>query len=225
MRALIVRHHVEDDAGLVGVALVERGFELETIMVDAESPFHSAGDVDIIVVLGSNSSVYDPSVQSAWLDEEMAALQRAHDSGVAILGICFGAQMLCVLFGGSVERGEAPEEGWTTIDVNSGCAISRGPWFEYHGDICHVPSSAQVLARTQIAVQVFTINRHLAVQFHPEVDADLLARWFVSESPQARAHSPRQQELLEQTRRETLRVTQDAAALVDYFLAHAHITE
>ncbi len=222
-RALIIRHHVEDDAGLVGTALVERGFTLETIMLDHEHRGSIRIDVDAIVVLGSNNAVYDVEVRTTWLDEELLALRRAHDAGVAIFGICFGAQALCVMFDGAVERATNVEEGWFTIDVIAGCEISRGPWFEYHGDHCLVPSSARVLARTSDAVQVFAIGRHLAVQFHPEVDADQLARWFASETPTARAHSARQTQLLEQTRRESARATVDTAALVDFFLKNADL--
>jgi GMP synthase-like glutamine amidotransferase len=222
-RALVIRHHVEDDAGLVGRALRERGFELETVMVDAQHRLARCDDVDVIVVLGSNNAVYDESVRSSWFNDELAALGQAHASGVAILGICFGAQALCVLFGGTVTAAPEVEEGWFDIQVRDGCNISPGPWFEYHGDHCHLPTHADVLARTDTAVQIFTVERHLGVQFHPEVDAEQLARWFASESPTPRAYSDRQNELLEQTRRETPRAAVATAALVEYFLRHAEI--
>jgi GMP synthase-like glutamine amidotransferase len=223
-RALIIRHHVEDDAGLVGRALIQRGFELHTILVNADNTDIDFAGCELIVVLGSNSAVYDPQVRTAWLDEELVALRRANDADVAILGVCFGAQALCALFGGTVERADRSEEGWFMIDVVEGASISPGPWFEYHGDRCNVPEVATVLARTPDAVQVFTIGRHVAVQFHPEIDDEQLSKWFASETPEARAHSPRQRELLEETRRETPEAAKRTAKLVEFFLDHAGIT-
>ena len=58
--------------------------------------------------------------------------------------------------------------------------IPPGPWLEFHGDRCLLPAGAAVLARNDAAVQAFRIGRHLAVQFHPEVDGPQLKRWLDS---------------------------------------------
>ena len=58
--------------------------------------------------------------------------------------------------------------------------IPAGPWLEFHGDRCLLPAGATVLARNEVAVQAFRIGRHLAVQFHPEVDGPQLKRWLDS---------------------------------------------
>jgi len=55
--------------------------------------------------------------------------------------------------------------------------IPAGPWLEFHNDRCLPPAAATVLARNDVAVQAFRIGRHLAVQFHPEVDGPQLKRW------------------------------------------------
>ncbi len=223
-RALVVRHHVEDDAGLIARAFERRGFVLTTIMVDAHDHDLDAEGYDVVIVLGSNSAVYDPDVRAAWLDDELVALRSAHEHGTPMLGICFGAQVLCHLFGGTVERAARGEEGWIEIDVVEGCSLSTGPWFEYHGDHCVVPESATVLARSADAVQIFTVAQHVGVQFHPEIDAQQLTRWFEGENGSPRAHSPRQSALLEETRRHEERASVNAGALVDYFLDHAKLT-
>ena len=64
-RVLIIRHHSEDRPGLVGEAFEARGFELDVVMMDAESPTPSAAGYDLLVVLGSKHAVYDERIEAA----------------------------------------------------------------------------------------------------------------------------------------------------------------
>jgi GMP synthase-like glutamine amidotransferase len=99
-------------------------------------------------------------------------------AGVPVLGICFGAQALCAALGGQVEAAARKEIGWTMIDSADPDLIPPGPWLQFHGDRCLPPDEAAILATNEIGVQAFSIGRHLAVQFHPEVDGGQLQRWF-----------------------------------------------
>lgn len=217
----MLRHHVEDDAGLIGRALVDRGYELTTVMIDDNHAAPTEFDADVVVVLGSNCSVYDDAVRTRWLDGEFEFLRTVDRAGVPIFGICFGAQVLCAIFGGEVRKAEIGEIGWTQIDVSRTFKLGAGPWFEYHGDCCILSERAQVWATTPHAVQAFSIGRHVGVQFHPEVDGEQLARWFASTSPEPRAHNEHETALLEETRRQTPDAIVRARDLVDLFLSHA----
>src|SRR5215469_183471 len=55
--------------------------------------------------------------------------------------------------------------------------IPPGPWLEFHHDRCMPPPAATVLARNDLGVQAYRLGRHLAVQFHPEVDGDQFRLW------------------------------------------------
>jgi len=79
--------------------------------------------------------------------------------------------------GGRVEAMDHKEIGWTLVDSVDHELIPPGPWLEFHGDRCLLPPGTTVLARNEVAVQAFRIGRHLAVQFHPEVDGPQLKRW------------------------------------------------
>ncbi len=219
--ALVIRHHVEDDAGLIGDAFSARGWSMSTVMFDREHPTPALDDVDALVILGSNAAVYDPEVRAAWFERELDLLADAHARGLPILGICFGAQALCELAGGAVNKAAVGESGWHTIDVVAGRDLPAGPWFEYHGDECQLPPTATVWATSPAAVQAFTWGPHLGVQFHPEVDAEQLERWFDSENGAPRAHDDRQLEFLRQARDLASEARHRADVLVGLFLDHA----
>jgi GMP synthase-like glutamine amidotransferase len=177
-RVVVIRHHDVDSAGFIGAALEARGAELAVRLFPDEGPLPALAGVDHIVVLGAVSSVNDPD---PWIAEELAWLRTAEDVGVPVLGICFGAQALCAALGGRVEAMDRREIGWKTIDPADEELIPAGPWLEFHGDRCLPPAGATVLARNDAGVQAFRIGRHLAVQFHPEVDGPQLKRWLDAE--------------------------------------------
>ena len=180
MEVVVVRHHEEDSAGFIGAAFEARGARLSTILFPKEGRLPDLDGVAHIVLLGSTCSVYDEGEARAWIDEELAWLRRADAAGVPVLGICFGAQMLAATFGGTVEHAGSQEIGWVMVDTEDPELIPPGPWLEFHHDRCLPPAGATVLARNDLGVQAYRLGRHLAVQFHPEVDGPQLKRWLDS---------------------------------------------
>src|SRR5579871_5683513 len=111
-RARFLRHHDEDDPGLVGRALTRQGFAVDVVHVDdATGPIDLEG-IDVLGVLGSKWSVYDHDAIGGWISTELDAIRDADRRGAAVLGICFGAQALCVATGGTVTRAPRTELGW-----------------------------------------------------------------------------------------------------------------
>jgi GMP synthase-like glutamine amidotransferase len=174
MRVLVVKHHDIDSAGFIADAFQARGAGPSVHLFPDDGPLPAPGGVDHAVVLGAVSSVNDPD---PWIAAELAWLRAADQAGVPVLGICFGAQALCATLGGRVETMIRREIGWTMVDSRDHDVIPVGPWLEFHDDRCLLPPAATVLARNDVAVQAFRIGRHLAVQFHPEVDGPQLKRW------------------------------------------------
>jgi len=174
MRVVVIRHHDVDSAGFIAAAFEARGAALDVHLFPDDGPLPALDGVDHVVVLGAISSVNDPD---PWIAAELAWLRGADQAGVPVFGICFGAQALCAALGGRVEAMDRKEIGWTLVDSLDEGLIPAGPWLEFHGDRCLLPAGAEVLARNELAVQAFRIGRHLAVQFHPEVDGPQLKRW------------------------------------------------
>jgi GMP synthase-like glutamine amidotransferase len=176
MRVVVIRHHEEDSAGLIGEAFEARGAELGSWLFPKDD-LPALDGVDHVVVLGAVWAVYDDSPDRAWIADELAWLRRADEAGVPVLGICFGGQALAAALGGRVEPAARKEIGWSVIDSVDEDLIPPGPWLEFHQDQFFPPPQARVLARSEVGVQAFSLGRHLGVQFHPEPDGAVLAKW------------------------------------------------
>jgi len=177
MRVLVVRHHAEDDPGFIGAAFAARGAALTSHLFPKAGPLPAPDSFDHAIVLGATASVNDSGPESSWISSELAWLRAADTAGVPVLGVCFGAQALSVAHGGSVTLASRPEVGWSRIDSVDEELIPAGPWLQFHHDQCLPPPTAQLLARSEVCVQAFSIGRHLAVHFHPEVDGAQLKAW------------------------------------------------
>jgi GMP synthase-like glutamine amidotransferase len=175
MRVIVVRHHAEDSAGFIAEAFLARGAELSVHLFPDDGPLPPVDGADHLVMLGAISAVYDPDV--SWIEPELRWLRAADEAGVPVLGICYGAQELCTIFGGRVSSAGRKEIGWHLIDSVEPDLIPAGPWLEFHGDRCEPPAHATILAGNEFGVQAFSVGRHLGVQFHPEVDGAQLRLW------------------------------------------------
>ena len=184
LRALMLAHEAEygkDIAGHVGAELEVRGYELSfhgILELDGSInlSFPEASDFDLIVVFGSFHHAYSKDDQH-WLEPERQWIAGIQQANIPYLGICFGAQLLAQVIGGSVQPSPAVEAGVITVDAVPDCPIPAGPWFTWHGDCMSLPESATILGSTEIGPQIFTIGRSVGVQFHPEATPELVASW------------------------------------------------
>lgn len=126
-----------------------------------------------VILSGSPASV---------LDEGSPRIpQVILDSGLPLLGICYGQQVLMTQLGGTVERGDTGEFGEAYIEVADRCALFDGLWAEgethqvwmSHGDkVTALAPGFRVVASSAgapHAVIADDARRAYAMQFHPEV--------------------------------------------------------
>jgi GMP synthase (glutamine-hydrolysing) len=126
-----------------------------------------------IILSGGPSSVTD----------ENAPLppQAVYDSGLPVLGICYGQQAMCAQLGGTVEGSDHREFGRADLEVTGDCVLFEGVWpigthqqvWMSHGDrVTKLPPGFRpvgVSVGAPFAAIADDARRYYAVQFHLEV--------------------------------------------------------
>jgi GMP synthase (glutamine-hydrolysing) len=109
------------------------------------------------------------------------APQAIFDSGVPVLGICYGEQTMAAQLGGIVEGGHHREFGRADVTVIEPSALFDGVWdkggsypvWMSHGDrVTRLPDGFRVIAASENAPMAAIANeqrRYYGVQFHLEV--------------------------------------------------------
>lgn len=189
-RVLFLYNDPTAPAALLGDAFAENGFDIDTFDV---VPAHRADDpvfdvsfpdftgYDVVVPLGARWAVYDERLAGAWVGTEIDLVRRALDSGVGVLGVCFGGQLLARALGGAVSRSPQPEIGWHDVHSSRPALVPHGPWFQWHFDRITLPPNAVEVAGNPRATQAFVQGRAMGLQFHPEVDYDLVEQWIIGD--------------------------------------------
>ena len=110
-----------------------------------------------------------------------SAPELVFDSGLPVLGICYGQQTMCAQLGGKVEGGHHREFGRAFVEISKPSALFEGVWnpgeshqvWMSHGDrVTELPQGFEVIAASPNAPYAATADearRYYAVQFHPEV--------------------------------------------------------
>jgi GMP synthase-like glutamine amidotransferase len=215
-RALIVEHERATPAGLIYEWLEEVGAEVDELRIDVDDRHVDVTDYDLIVPLGSEFAAYDDTIP--WIPREMELLREAVDADVAVLGICFGGQLLARTLGGRSFRADASEIGWLPVRSRDQELVPEGPWFQWHFDTFTVPEGAIVLAETDVGPQAYVIDRNLGVQFHPEVTPRIMEEWVRAYRHELDADGVDPDALLDETRRRADSARATSRQLLDTFV-------
>lgn len=165
--------------GPAGIApwMEAHGHEISTTRWFAGETPPPLASVDWLVVLGGPMSVNDDAILP-WLRAEKAFVADAISTGLRVLGICLGAQMIASVAGARVYRNRWREIGWHDVRGTAAAAASTWasvfpaafPALHWHGETFDLPPGAIHLARTSgCENQAFALGpRVLGLQFHLE---------------------------------------------------------
>lgn len=185
--ALVLRHVHFEDLGAFTPVLRARGYAIT--LVDAPG-FDLATldplEPDLLIALGGPVGVGDVTAYP-FLAAEQALLRARLEAERPTLGICLGAQLMALALGAAVGPTGVKEIGFSPLTLTEAgrqgplARLDAAPVLHWHGDRFEIPPGGVCLASTAVCDnQAFAIGRHaLGLQFHPEVDADLIEPWLV----------------------------------------------
>lgn len=127
-----------------------------------------------IILTGGPNSVYDPD--SPQCDPALL------ETGIPVLGICYGAQVIAQCLGGEVGSASVKEYGNTSVSFDLSSPLFADTqsdsitWMSHTDQIKQVPSGFRITAHTEhcpVAAMENQEKQCYAVQFHPEVEHSL----------------------------------------------------
>ena len=189
-----------------------------------EGRFPDTADYTHIILTGSEASILE---RDPWVDAEASLVREAVAGGAAVLGSCWGHQLLAFALAGEshVRRCLRPEIGWIPLRVDRESDLLGPPGlphtFSVHYDeVRNLPATFEVIASTDACpVQAFRFGSKpvWGLQCHPEVDIlsglkflrDLVDRGFKGREflLEALRHPPQDSGLIHRIVRTFLRAT------------------
>jgi GMP synthase (glutamine-hydrolysing) len=154
---------------LIARRIREAGVYCEVLPHDTPWPDLEARNPWGFVLSGGPASVYE--------DRAPTCAAELFASGIPVLGICYGMQLMVVQMGGVVAPASRREYGLAHLDIVEQVGIlqdvaSTTPVWMSHGDhVTTLPDGFRVIARSRNspAAAIVDDHGHIGLQFHPEV--------------------------------------------------------
>ena len=158
------------------------GYRIENIVAEKEAVPTDAKRYAAIIILGGPMAVYDNVL---YLKREQQLIRNALKLEIPVLGICLGSQLIAQAIGGNVHKGGKKEIGWSNVMLNhsgyndlfKGINTKSIKVFQWHGDTYDLPPKATIMASSKLYPQAFRFGSVFGIQFHMEVNAEMIRRW------------------------------------------------
>jgi GMP synthase-like glutamine amidotransferase len=183
---VVAPHAPHEGPGLLAGVLAAAGVDTRVVRLDRGDRLPPPGELGGVVVLGGAMGVHDTD-QFPWLETERGWIADTVGSGLPVLGLCLGAQLLAAALGATVTTGPSPEIGVGEVELTDegradpvlGPEGERVPVIHWHGDTFEIPEGAVHLATgDRYRNQAFRYRRRVyGLQFHVEVDDQMAEAW------------------------------------------------
>ncbi len=176
---LVIQNTSMEGPGYLGELLNNDGFTIHS--VNAKHEKLPDKNYSFVVILGAPESAND---DLSYLQEEQKLIKKTVDANIPLLGICLGSQLIAKTFGGKVYSGPKKEIGfYHDLKIDNNSKLFSGftnPFtvFHWHGDTFDLPEQAVRLVHSENYLnQAFRINSAVGLQFHLEVNAEMVNLW------------------------------------------------
>ncbi|MGY4859138.1 glutamine amidotransferase-related protein [Cryobacterium sp. AP23] len=194
--ALVLRHSDEIHLGNLEQVLLDHDYTVryvDTLGADGVQGIDPA-EADLLVVLGGDMGAYETDDYPV-LSDEIDLLAGRLEARRPVFAVCLGAQLMASALGSPVYRGASNEIGFRLVEPTAaGMAgpmrhVSGIPMMQWHSDTFDLPAGTTRLAGSSAyGNEAFAIEDWaLAVQFHPEVTAEMHETWLASSEAEVRA--------------------------------------
>lgn len=179
MKVVILQHERVEPAGLFEHLFREKGVEYQDVCLFETNelpPF----DATHLLIMGGSMSVHDER-EFGFLKEEKELIRNWVSMNRPLLGICLGAQLIALSFGGQVSKSEQ-EVGWVPLFRASGdihhLFLDKFFSFQLHGETFAIPEGGTLLCTGKWVInQAFSYHSAIGLQFHPEVTSPMILDW------------------------------------------------
>ena len=179
----IFRHTPTEGPGYFADFLDERGIPWQLIRIDAgDAVPQDVGSYSGLVFMGGPMSVND---DLPWIPPVLVLIRDAVARDIPVLGHCLGGQLISKALGGVVTRNPIKEIGWGKVNVSD--SDTARAWFgdaqsfevfHWHGETFSLPQDAvHLLSSAYCTNQAFALGKHLALQCHVEMTAEMVRAW------------------------------------------------
>jgi GMP synthase-like glutamine amidotransferase len=180
----IFRFARTEGAGHFATFLAEHGQEFRLVPLDEGEAV--PGDPAAFAGLAFMGGPMSANDELAWTQPVLRLMREAVAKDVPVIGHCLGGQLLARALGGKVSRNPVVEIGWVPV-TSDGTALAR-EWlggvegfdaFQWHYDTFSVPPGGERIFTGATCVnQAYVVgNRHLGMQCHVEVTAEMIDTW------------------------------------------------
>ncbi|RLF19809.1 MAG: GMP synthase (glutamine-hydrolyzing), partial [Thermoprotei archaeon] len=139
-------------------------------------PYHV--DIEYLEKLKPRGIILSGGPRSVFEEGAPRVDSRILELNIPVLGICYGHQLLALMLGGEVRKGERGEYGKALLRILKKDIIFRGldeeeiVWMSHRDLVVKLPSNVEVLASTEVTrIAAFRHKEKpiYGLQFHPEV--------------------------------------------------------